>query len=293
MAKVTTFARRLRELLDLRGMTQAELSRRSGISTSSVSHYLKGDWEGKPDVVFSLAERCDVSETWLMGYDVPMERSAPPRDSAQSARLRAFEELPEEAQERALEAGQTVPLSRLEPGVAREALRLHRTYCNADEHTRQLVDLALRPFRVSDAFGEALAAAREADEDGFEELDIYEEAAAAGFGNYLDLPCARRERYPAGYIPARADFGVRISGSSMEPRIHDESTVFVQSASAIGHGEVGIFVLNGLAYCKQLLLDPEGHGARLHSFNAAYSDIPLGEADELRTLGRVLGSYPP
>lgn len=293
MAKVTTFARRLRELLDAQGLTQAELSRRSGISTSSVSHYLKGDWEGKPDAIFALAERFAVSEAWLMGYDVPMERSAPPaRTEAEEARVRKFEALSEAAQERALAAGEAVPLRLVEPALAREALRLHRSYCSADEHTRQLVDLALRPFRAPEAFWEE-PSARTPDEDGFEELDIYEEAAAAGFGNYLDLPAARRERYPAGYIPARTDFGVLISGDSMEPRIHDGATVFVQSASAVGHGEVGIFVLNGLAYCKQLLLDPERRGARLHSLNSAYRDIILGEGDELRTLGRVVGSYPP
>lgn len=46
MAKKTaTFAQRLREGLDLRGMKQIELATRSGISKYSISHYLKGDWE--------------------------------------------------------------------------------------------------------------------------------------------------------------------------------------------------------------------------------------------------------
>ena len=78
MAKKTaTFAQRLREGLDLRGMKQIELATRSGISKYSISHYLKGDWEGKQDAVYELARALNVSEAWLMGYDVAAERSAP------------------------------------------------------------------------------------------------------------------------------------------------------------------------------------------------------------------------
>ena len=78
MAKKTaTFAQRLREGLDLRGMKQIELATRSGISKYNISHYLKGDWEGKQDAVYELARALNVSEAWLMGYDVPAERSAP------------------------------------------------------------------------------------------------------------------------------------------------------------------------------------------------------------------------
>lgn len=72
MMKTSTFAQRLRAGLDARHMTQAELSSRSQILKSSISHYLKGDWEGKQDAVYSLAQALEVSEAWLMGYDVPM-----------------------------------------------------------------------------------------------------------------------------------------------------------------------------------------------------------------------------
>lgn len=75
--KVATFARRLREGLDVCGMTQAELAKRSGISKSSISRYIKGDWEGKQSAVYEIAKVLGVTEAWLMGYDVPMEIDAP------------------------------------------------------------------------------------------------------------------------------------------------------------------------------------------------------------------------
>ena len=76
--KVATFARRLREGLDVRGMTQAELAKRSGISKSSISRYIKGDWEGKQSAVYELAKALGVTEALLMGYDVPMESDTAP-----------------------------------------------------------------------------------------------------------------------------------------------------------------------------------------------------------------------
>ena len=77
MAKKTaTFAQRLRAGLNLRNMKQIELAERSGISKYSISHYLKGDWEGKQDAVYELARALGVSEAWLMGYDVPHEKEA-------------------------------------------------------------------------------------------------------------------------------------------------------------------------------------------------------------------------
>ena len=60
--KIATFAQRLRSGLDVRQMTQSELSKLSRISKSSISRYLKGDWEGKQSAVYALSNALDVSE---------------------------------------------------------------------------------------------------------------------------------------------------------------------------------------------------------------------------------------
>lgn len=71
--KVSTFAARLKEGLSLRGMTQAELSRRANLDKSSISRYLKNKYKGNQDAVYRISQVLNVSEAWLMGYDVPME----------------------------------------------------------------------------------------------------------------------------------------------------------------------------------------------------------------------------
>lgn len=87
--KVTTFSQRLRKALDERQITQSELAKKSEISKSSISRYLKGDWEAKSGAVYALAKALRVSEAWLMGYDVPMENASPAPIPA------GFEPLPE------------------------------------------------------------------------------------------------------------------------------------------------------------------------------------------------------
>ncbi len=88
--KKETFAQRLRYGLDITGISQSELAKRSKISKSSISRYLKGDWEGKQSAVYSLANALGVTEAWLMGYDVPMK--AP--ESVLSSIPAGFEPLP-------------------------------------------------------------------------------------------------------------------------------------------------------------------------------------------------------
>ena len=122
---------------------------------------------------------------------------------------------------------------------------------------------------------------------------VFEEAAAAGLGNYLsDTPVTHMEQYPSGIIPSGTNYGVPISGDSMMPKFKNGSTAFVQSTPVLNAGEIGIFALNGNSYIKQLIVDRENGTVRLHSLNPAYKDIIVSEGDTLYTLGRVLGSYP-
>lgn len=71
---MTTLADRLREALTLRNMKQSDLSAITGIGKSSISTYLTGSYEPKQRNIQKMAEALRVSERWLMGDEVPMER---------------------------------------------------------------------------------------------------------------------------------------------------------------------------------------------------------------------------
>lgn len=128
---------------------------------------------------------------------------------------------------------------------------------------------------------------------GIVEIKVYDQPAAAGLGNYLDEPACHVEQYQEHIIPAGTDFGVKIDGDSMEPKIHDGYTVFVKSMPRIDPGEIGIFVINGKSYCKKIIVDHEKRQTRLISINSKYEDILIGEDDFFRTLGHVLGQWGP
>lgn len=52
-----------------------ELSEKTGLSRSTISHYMSGYAKPKSDKLYVLAKALNVNEAWLMGYDVPMERN--------------------------------------------------------------------------------------------------------------------------------------------------------------------------------------------------------------------------
>jgi transcriptional regulator with XRE-family HTH domain len=72
--RVDTTANRLKTAMHNAGKKQIDLVREIGIDKGSMSHYLKGRYEPKQDVIFDLAKALNVSEMWLWGYDCPMER---------------------------------------------------------------------------------------------------------------------------------------------------------------------------------------------------------------------------
>ena len=75
MEPVATVSQRLRIAVEKSGKTQAEIVRETGINKASLSRYLKGAYAPKSTALYKLALALDVSDMWLEGYDVPMERS--------------------------------------------------------------------------------------------------------------------------------------------------------------------------------------------------------------------------
>ena len=70
------FKDRLREALELRQMTAAELSRKSGVDKGSISNYLKGKFIPKQSSIFEMARALDVSPSYLLGFAVTIEGKA-------------------------------------------------------------------------------------------------------------------------------------------------------------------------------------------------------------------------
>ncbi len=115
-------------------------------------------------------------------------------------------------------------------------------------------------------------------------LKVFLQPAAAGTGNYLDDEYFEEMQFEN--IPHGADFGVRIAGDSMTPKIRDGDIAFVKKQDSISEGEIGIYVIDGDAFCKKLTKKEDGF--YLHSLNAKYADFILPENGYV--VGRVVGT---
>lgn len=65
---------RIAEALNIRNMKQVELAEKTGISKGTINNWLKQRYQPKQKSLYKLARALEVSEMWLAGYDVPMER---------------------------------------------------------------------------------------------------------------------------------------------------------------------------------------------------------------------------
>lgn len=76
--KTSNTSERLKELMALKGLRQIDIAEKTGLGKSAISQYVSGKITPKQDKVYILAEGLNVSPTWLMGYDVPMEKETIP-----------------------------------------------------------------------------------------------------------------------------------------------------------------------------------------------------------------------
>lgn len=112
---------------------------------------------------------------------------------------------------------------------------------------------------------------------------LYDLPVSAGTGVYLDETRAEEINIPDTDKTKDADFALRISGNSMEPRYHDGDVLLIQNCDSVEVGEMGIFILDGSGYFKIF------GGDRLISINSQYNDILLKDFEEIICTGRVIG----
>lgn len=111
-------------------------------------------------------------------------------------------------------------------------------------------------------------------------------SASAGTGAFLDSDQYELVDFPEEVVPRDSNFGVRISGDSMEPDYPDGSIAFVKKTKDLEPGDVGIFIVNNEGFIKKL-----GDSNNLISLNPKYKDIKIGKFDYCKLVGKVIGNY--
>lgn len=111
-------------------------------------------------------------------------------------------------------------------------------------------------------------------------IKLFDSSVSAGTGIYVDY--TEYENIETREDTEGADYAVKVSGNSMEPRFCDGDIVLVEIAQTVEVGEIGIFNLNGQAFIKE-----RGEKA-LISLNKDYDPIVVKPGDSIACQGRVI-----
>ena len=151
-------------------------------------------------------------------------------------------------------------------------------YRALDEHGKEVVDYLI------DSEYKRVATMERKPKTRMLKIDFYNYPASAGTGNFLENEIPEQILVKESVEAEEADYAIPVSGDSMEPTYHDADKVFVEKCNSVNIGEVGIFVVNGDVYIKEL-----GNKC-LISHNEKYKPIRISESDSVYCCGRVIGA---
>lgn len=306
---IEDFKTRFNKAISMRNIKPAELADKTGLSKSTISHYMSGYTKPKSDKLFVLAKVLDVREQWLMGLNVPMERRSLsfhtasvdcPFNSAMAKLQNSDCDLTREEQE-AIEKELPKVMGNVVKAFNDCYYKISNLY--EKERIRQLFE----SFRLLNDAGKTKAIEQislltkipdyqtldYSQGDTFSNIvdlepihktrrsvyTYYQRLASAGTGEYIfdDIPTDTIE---APYMEY-ADFIIGVKGDSMEPTYYDGDKVYVEKRQVIEIGEIGIFMINNECFIK------EAGRNGLISHNKKYRMIPGSE--HIICVGRVLG----
>lgn len=248
---------RLKEAMLRINKKQIDVSRETGIAKGTISNYLHGKYEPKPDAVAKIARVLGVSDMWLMGYDVPMRRK---REASH-----IYED-------------ETGCISEEENPVRLQI----ESYL--DTLAPETLAAELDRYRALDGLSDTLPA-------GKRRLPLLGNVAC-GEPIYA---AEEHEAYAVADADIGADFCLIARGDSMiNARIFDGDVLFVRLQESVDDGEIAVVLINDEATVKRVYYDKENNVVTLIPENPLYKPMRyVGEQlCDIRILGKVVaGQY--
>lgn len=115
------------------------------------------------------------------------------------------------------------------------------------------------------------------------QIKLYDLPVSAGDGNWIN-----DDNIPFTYIESDsvdADFAVKVSGDSMEPRINHGDILLIKKQNSVYPSDIGIFIYKGHAYCKKFI---KSKSIFLMSLNKKYKPIKIEDATQFFVNGKVI-----
>lgn len=247
---------RIKFLREQLGMTQEELGEKIGVQKAAIQKYEKGSVKNiKRSSIKIMCDLFNVSPSYLMGWDEDEEKVK------QVAEETKFNE-------------------RIQKQYGKQSVELLQAFNELNAQGRNRAVEAIIEISEIPRFQKNPAVPMRS-------IPVYNSPAAAGTPLYAESNYEYVD-FPITEIPEGTDFGVRISGESMQPTIEDGSIIFVEKTVELHSGEIGVFMLNDSAVCKRLKLNAQGRVVALLSDNPEYDSITGYELEGFRVVGKVI-----
>lgn len=125
--RISNSKERIKELLDSLHISQTEFCKKAGINKSALSNYLNGDRIPRQDQVSKIADAFNVSPSWLLGYDVPMDAGFEQRIKAYAEKLANVERVTDDEVD----------------NLTVRAFRMAQKFDKADDKMKDMIEKAL------------------------------------------------------------------------------------------------------------------------------------------------------
>ena len=268
-----TYIDRIKLLKNKKKITNEKLAELTGIPLGTLSKILAGVSDSpKLSNIIAICDVLDCTLDYIVSGTEKNDNNYTLNDS-EIKFIESYRQLDEHGKELVLMVAE------------KEAERVAANKTAATKHNRK-ADGGFKPSLDSIVIGNAKKDANSLYvQNGFGKRSVvlYELPVSAGTGVFLDGVGTSDIMIPNTAKTKDADYALRISGNSMEPKYHNGDILLVEEADQIEVGEAGIFILDGAGYFKIF------GGDRLVSLNPQYHDIPLRDFSEIICCGRVIG----
>ena len=265
------YLERIKQLKNEKKMTNEELSRLSGIPLGTLSKLLAGFADSvKLSNVIAICDALDCSVDYIVS-GIPENTNNYTLDSSEIRMIEEYRSLDEHGRE----------LVELVIGKERERITEEEYAKNVPQPVSIRKDgLIIGGSGERHRYGDS--GARRVSK---RQITLYDLPVSAGPGEYLDGDGAGKISIPSSVTgpAANADFALRISGNSMEPKYHSGDILLVEDTDAVEVGDPCVYILDGNGYFKIF------GGDCLISLNLEYGRIMLKDFEQVTCAGKVLG----
>ena len=264
-----SYLNRIKLIKNEKKMTNEQLSERTGIPLGTLSKILAGMSDSpKISNIIAICNALDCSVEYIVS-GTPENTNNYSLSGEEIRMIESWREL------------DSFGRDLVETIIFKEAQRVAAAAASAPQiapaATERTTARILQPVRTQGRYaGEVVRTGKRA-------ILLYELPVSAGVGVYLDEAEAESINIPDNDKTAEADYALRISGNSMEPKYRDGDILLVRHADSIDVGELGIFLLDGCGFFKVF------GGDRLISLNPSYGPILLKDFSDVQCKGQVVG----